>query len=47
MKKFLSMALALVLVLGCVAMATAEGMYISVISKGEQHQFWQTVRKGL
>ena len=46
MKKFLSMALALVLVLGCVAMATAEGMYISVISKGEQHQFWQTVRSG-
>ena len=46
MKKFLSMALALVLVLSCVAMATAEGMYISVISKGEQHAFWQAVRKG-
>lgn len=46
MKKFLSMALALVLVLSCVAIATAEGMYISVISKGEQHAFWQAVRKG-
>ncbi len=46
MKKFLSMALALVLVLSCVAAATAEGMYISVISKGEQHAFWQAVRKG-
>jgi len=46
MKKFLSITLALVIVLGCVAMATADGMYISVISKGEQHQFWQTVRSG-
>ncbi len=46
MKKFLSMALVLVLVLSCVAVATAEGMYISVISKGEQHAFWQAVRKG-
>jgi len=47
MKKFLSMALVFVLVLGCVAMAAADDtMYISVISKGEQHQFWQTVRSG-
>lgn len=47
MKKFLSLALALALVLGCVAMAAAEKpMYISVISKGEQHQFWQAVRTG-
>ncbi len=45
MKKFLSIALALVLVLGC-ASAFADGLYISVISKGEQHQFWQTVRAG-
>ena len=46
MKKLLSLALALVLVLGCAALASAEGMYISVISKGEQHAFWQAVRKG-
>ncbi len=46
MKKLLSIALALVLVLGCISMAAAEGQYISVISKGEQHSFWQAVRKG-
>ncbi len=46
MKKFLSIALALVLVLGCVSLVSAEGMYISVISKGEQHAFWMAVRKG-
>lgn len=46
MKKLLSMALVLMLVLGCAAMAMAEGEYISVISKGEQHAFWQAVRKG-
>ena len=44
MKKLLSIALALVLVFGAVV-AGAEG-YISVISKGEQHAFWQAVRKG-
>jgi ribose transport system substrate-binding protein len=46
MKKFLSMVLAILLVLSCVVVATADGMYISVISKGEQHSFWQAVRKG-
>lgn len=47
MKKRLSLVLALVLVLGCAALAQAEGsMYVSVISKGEQHAFWQAVRKG-
>jgi len=47
MRKFFSLALALVLVLSCVAIASAEKpMYVSVISKGEQHQFWQTVRLG-
>ena len=55
MRKLISLALALMLVLGCVAIATAEGaavivsdtsLYISVISKGEQHAFWQAVRTG-
>ena len=45
MKKFLSLALALILMFSLVATVAAEG-YIAVISKGEQHQFWQTVRKG-
>lgn len=45
MKKILSLVLCLMLVLGCVAMAE-EPLYISVISKGEQHAFWQAVRKG-
>ncbi len=46
MKKIVSLALALVLVLGCAtAFANTKG-YISVISKGEQHAFWQAVRKG-
>lgn len=46
MKKLLSIAMALMLVLGCVAAASADDLYISVISKGEQHAFWQAVRKG-
>lgn len=47
MKKLLSIVLALALVLGCCAVASAEAKpYISVISKGEQHAFWQAVRKG-
>ena len=47
MKRFLSIVLALCLVLGCCAIAAAESKpYISVISKGEQHAFWQAVRKG-
>ena len=46
MKKLISMVLALVLVLGCMAFALADGEYVSVISKGEQHAFWQAVRKG-
>ena len=46
MKKILTLVLALALVMGCFA-AVAEGkLYISVISKGEQHAFWQQVRKG-
>ncbi len=46
MKKLVSITLALLLVLGCASLVNAEGMYISVISKGEQHMFWQAVRKG-
>ncbi len=45
MKKILTLVLALLLIVGCCAMAD-EPMYISVISKGEQHAFWQAVRKG-
>ncbi|MEG1677941.1 MAG: substrate-binding domain-containing protein [Clostridia bacterium] len=45
MKKALAIVLALSLVLAC-TLASAEGMYISVISKGEQHAYWQAVRKG-
>ena len=46
MKKLLSIVLALALALGCTAAMAEDGMYISVISKGEQHAFWQAVRKG-
>ena len=47
MKKLLSLVLALALVIGCCAVASAEAKpYISVISKGEQHAYWQAVRKG-
>lgn len=46
MKKLFSLALALVLALSLVSFAGAEGEYISVISKGEQHAFWQAVRQG-
>ena len=45
MKKVFALVLALMLVLGMTAVAEAP-MYISVISKGEQHAFWQAVRKG-
>ena len=47
MKKILVLVLALVLAIGCMSVAFAdEPLYISVISKGEQHAFWQAVRKG-
>ena len=46
MKKFLSLVLVLALVLSVTAAFAAEKPYISVISKGEQHAFWQAVRKG-
>lgn len=46
MKRTLALILSLMLVTGLVAIAGADEMYISVISKGEQHAFWQAVRKG-
>lgn len=46
MKRLFSIVLSVVLVLGMASFAGAEGEYISVISKGEQHAFWQTVNKG-
>jgi len=46
MKKILSLVLVLALLLSVTAAFAAEKPYISVISKGEQHMFWQAVRKG-
>jgi len=46
MKKILTLVLALLLVVSCFAAVAEEPLYISVISKGEQHAFWQAVRKG-
>jgi len=48
MKKLVSILLALVLVLALCAPAMAEGatMYIPVMAKGFQHQYWQTVYAG-
>lgn len=46
MKKILSLVLALAMLLSVTAALAAEKPYISVISKGEQHAFWQAVRKG-
>ncbi len=47
MKKTLALVLALVLVFAMAAPALAEAKpYIAVISKGFQHQFWQTVNMG-
>ena len=45
MKKILSLVLACALLLCCVGMAEGKP-YISVISKGFQHQFWQAVYQG-
>ena len=47
MRKFLALLLALVLTLSVTAVFAADEFYISVISKGEQHAFWQAVRKGV
>jgi len=46
MKKILTLVLALLLIVSCFAAVAEEPLYISVISKGEQHAFWQAVRKG-
>lgn len=45
MKRLVSLLLVLVLTLS-LATALAEGEYIAVVSKGFQHQFWQTVAAG-
>lgn len=46
MKRFLALILILALALSVTAAFAEEKMYVSVISKGEQHAFWQAVRKG-
>lgn len=46
MKRILTLVLALVMVTACFAAVAEEKLYISVISKGEQHAFWQQVHKG-
>lgn len=46
MKKLLALILVLAMTLSLTAAFAQEKMYISVISKGEQHAFWQAVRKG-
>jgi ribose transport system substrate-binding protein len=46
MKRIFALVLAMMLVLCSVAAFAEEPLYISVISKGEQHAFWQAVRKG-
>lgn len=46
MKKVVSITLAALLLFGCVTALAGDALYISVISKGEQHAFWQAVRKG-
>ena len=45
MKKLLALLLVLVLALSMVS-SLADGEYIAIISKGFQHQFWQTVAAG-
>ena len=45
-KKVLSLALGLGLGLSSVGYASAEEVYIPLISKGFQHQFWQAVKAG-
>lgn len=47
MKKFLALLLVLALTLSVTTVFAQEKLYISVISKGEQHAFWQAVRKGV
>lgn len=46
MKKTLALVLSLMLIVGVVGALSEEKPYVSVISKGEQHAFWQAVRKG-
>ena len=46
MKKLVFLVLALVIAMTSVSVFAEDPMYISVISKGEQHAFWQAVKKG-
>ena len=46
MKKTLALVLSLMLIVGVVGALSEEKPYVSVISKGEQHAFWQAERKG-
>ncbi len=46
MKKLVSIVLVLLLVAVSLTALADDALYISVISKGEQHAFWQAVRKG-
>ncbi len=46
MKKLMALALVAIMMLSLATVSLAEDMYISVISKGEQHAFWQAVKKG-
>ena len=46
MKKIIALVLTLVLALGCMAAMAEEKPYVALISKGFQHQFWQTVYAG-
>ena len=45
-RKIITMMLAALPVFGAIPVMAEEPLYISVVSKGEQHAFWQTVRKG-
>ena len=42
----IGVALGAMLTVGCVAAASADEVYIPLISKGFQHQFWQAVKTG-
>ena len=47
MKKLLAIVLVLMLAISMLSCAVAEEkLYIPVIAKGFQHQYWQTVYKG-
>ncbi len=45
-RKLVTLVLAMLPVLNSIPVMAEEPLYISVVSKGEQHAFWQTVRTG-